>query len=74
MFVDVQEMKSYIDASGIKQKVIAGKAGLDESKLCLSLQGKRKFEAGEYADVCKAIGVPMTRFVKTKTSSKSERR
>lgn len=68
LFVDVQEMKTYIDVSGIKQRAIAEKCGLDESKLCMSLQGKRKFEAGEYADVCKALKVPMTRFVKPKMS------
>lgn len=63
---------SYIDVSGIKQKAIAEKCGLDESKLCMSLQGKRKFEAGEYADVCKALKVPMTRFVKQSVPEEKE--
>jgi hypothetical protein len=30
----------------------------------MSLLGKRKFEAGEYADVCKALNVSMTKFIK----------
>ena len=40
------------------------KSGLDESKLCMSLQRKRKLEAGEYANICSVLGVPMTMFVK----------
>lgn len=70
MFVDVQEMKSYIETCGLKQKAIAEKSGLDESKLCMSLQGKRKFEAGEYADVCKVLKVSMTRFIKPRKPDK----
>lgn len=64
MSVDVNEIKAYIEKSGFKQKAIAEKSGIEESKLCLSLQGKRKLEAGEYANICNALGVPMTTFVK----------
>ncbi len=64
MSVDVSEIKLYIERSGFKQKAVAEKSGLDESKLCLSLQGKRKLEAGEHANICSALGVPMTMFVK----------
>lgn len=53
-----------------KQKAIAEKSGLDESKLCMSLQGKRKLEAGEYANICSVLGVPMTMFVKPKIPEK----
>lgn len=65
MSVDVGEIKSYIERSGFKQKAVAEKSGLDEYKLCMSLQGKRKLEAGEYANICSALGVPMTMFVKS---------
>ena len=64
MSVDVIEIKAYIERSGLKQKAIAERTGIDEVKLCLSLQGKRKLGAGEYADICNALGVPMTMFVK----------
>ena len=64
MVVDIKEMKSYIEDSGMKQKAVAEKSGLDESKLCMSLQGKTKLEAGEYANICKALRVPMTQFIK----------
>lgn len=57
-------MKTYIENTGVKQKAIAYKAGLVESKLSLSLQGKRKLEAGEYASICNALGVPMNKFLK----------
>ena len=62
--IDVSEVKLYIERSGFKQKAVAEKSGLDESKLCMSLQGKRKLKAGEYANICNALGVPMTMFVK----------
>ncbi len=66
MVVDISEIKTYIDSAGYKQKAIAEKSGLGEAKLCMSLQGKRKLEAGEYANICNALGVPMTMFVKPK--------
>lgn len=62
--IDAGEIKSYIERSGLKQKAVAEKSGLDKYKLCMSLQGKRKLEAGEYANICSALGVPMTEFVK----------
>lgn len=62
--LDIDGMKNYIDDSGLKQKTVARKAGLDEVKFCLVLQGKRKLEASEYANICKAMGVPMSRFLK----------
>ena len=68
--IDVNEIKLYIERSGFKQKAITEKSGLDESKLCMSLQGKRKLEAGEYANICSVLGVPMTMFVKPKIPEK----
>ena len=68
--IDVNEIKLYIERSGFKQKAITEKSGLDESKLCMSLQGKRKLEAGEYANICSVLGVPLTMFVKPKIPEK----
>ena len=70
--LDINGMKSYIDDSGLKQKTVARKAGLDEVKFCLVLQGKRKLEASEYANICKAIGVPMSRFLKPRIPDKTK--
>lgn len=66
MVVDVNEIKEYIEKAGLKQKTVAEKAGMDDVKLCMALQEKRKLEAGEYATLCKVLGVPMTTFVKPK--------
>lgn len=64
MFVDVQEIKRYIDESGMKQKYIAGRAGLAESQLCMILQEKRRLGASEYVRICQALDVPFDRFVR----------
>ena len=61
--IDARDIKAYIERSGFKQKAVAEKSGLNEFKLCMSLQGKRKLEAREYASICSALGVPMTMFV-----------
>ena len=68
MIVDVKEMKDFIEEIGIKQNVISAKTGISEAKLSFILQNKRKLEAGEYAAICKALDVPMTKFVKDKVS------
>lgn len=57
-------LKNYVDKIEIKQKTLAEKAGIRETALCFILQGKRKCEAGEYANICNALGVPMTMFIK----------
>lgn len=62
--VDVPALKLFIEVSGFKQKVVAEKAGLDESGFTKLLKGRRRIEAGEYAGICDAIGVPMERFIK----------
>lgn len=66
MEVNVSKIKMYIENSGLKQKAVAEKSGLDNYKLCMSLLGKRKLEAGEYANICSVLGVPMTMFVEPK--------
>lgn len=63
MFLDFQKLKLYIETSGIKQKALSKKTGISEVKLSMSLQGKRKIEAGEYAAICNALNVPMTEFM-----------
>ena len=60
--LDVQNMKKYIEDSGIKQKNLAEKAGLNEAKRCMDMKGKRKREASEYANSWRTMGVPMQKF------------
>lgn len=64
MIFDFLELKRYIEDCGIKQKVVAEKSGIDEAKLCMILQGKRKCEAGEYASLCKVLKVNPNTFMK----------
>lgn len=54
---DYEALKTAIDSSGMKQKVVAVKAGLKENHFCLILSGKRKCEAGEYISLCKALNI-----------------
>lgn len=64
MRVDIKELKDYIEHSGLKQKAVAERSGMGEIQFCMVLQGKRKFEAGEYAGICNVLDVPMTKFIK----------
>lgn len=65
MFVlDNNGLRKQVEESGLKQKSISERAGLSETALCLILQGKRKCEIGEYANICLALGVSMEKFLK----------
>lgn len=66
LVLDNERLREHIDATGIKQKVIADSSNMSETALCLVISGKRKCEAGEYANICKALGVPMDKFLSTK--------
>lgn len=73
MVFDFLGLKAYMSEYGIKQKVVAEKAQIDEVKFSLILQGKRKCEAGEYASICNALGVEPNKFVKQRVPEKIER-
>lgn len=66
LVLDYQAFKKYIEDSGMKQKAISEKTGVPETALCLILQGKRKCEIGEYANICTALNIPMEKFLKPK--------
>jgi hypothetical protein len=63
-------LKKYVEDTGIKQKILAERAGINESALCFILQGKRKCEAGEYGNLCFALGVPLDTFLKPEIPEK----
>lgn len=69
LVLDTEKLRKCIDDLGVKQKVIAEKANMTETALCLVVQGKRKCEAGEYASLCRALNVPISRFLKEIESS-----
>lgn len=66
MFLDYSGLKEYVNSAGIKQKSLAEKSGMQETTLCLILQGRRKCEAGEYASICNALGVSFEKFLKSR--------
>lgn len=66
MFVDISEIKSYINKIGIKQKVIAEKIGMTDTQFSAVINGNRKLEAGEYASLCNVLNVPFDKFVRNK--------
>ncbi len=70
MILDIVELKAYIEKCGIKQKHIAEKAQISEPKLSLILNGKRKCEVSEYANICNALGVSFQKFVKKPKENK----
>ena len=71
MFVlNYKELRQHIEETGIKQKAISEKTGMSETALCLVLQGKRKCEVGEYANICSALNIPVDKFLKLVQSEK----
>lgn len=72
--VNINAIKEYLDSSGLKQKVVAERAGLDSNKFCLILQGKRRLEASEYANICKTVGVPMDKFLQARDTDNNDQK
>lgn len=64
LILDILELRKYIEEHGIKQKYISEKCKIPEPKLSQILNGKRKCEVGEYANICNALGVDFERFIK----------
>lgn len=62
--VDVPKIRNKIETLGIKQKTIADRTGISESKLSLSLQEKRKLSVGEYDSICIFLRAEFKDFLK----------
>lgn len=56
-------IKKYLDDKGIKQSFLARKIGTYDSTMSDILSGKRNITAEEYYLICKALDVPMEKFV-----------
>lgn len=67
MVLDIVKLKKYIDEKGLKQKFISERSNIPEPKLSQILSGKRKCEVGEYANICKALGVEFQLFIVPET-------
>lgn len=58
-----KNIKAYMDAEGLKATVIAGKAGIKDPIFSAMVNEKRKISAEEYFAICRALNVPLDRFV-----------
>jgi transcriptional regulator with XRE-family HTH domain len=56
-------IKKYLDDNGIKQTFLAQRIGTFDSTMSDILNGKRNITAEEYYLICKALNVPMEKFV-----------
>ena len=67
-----QKIKEYLEENGISQARIGRKAGLNLTKLNLSLNGNRKITLEEYALICGALNVNTDFFLKPRLPDKKE--
>jgi transcriptional regulator with XRE-family HTH domain len=61
-----QRIKDCINEKGIKQCVIARKAGISPKQFSAMMTGKRKIYADEYYFICEALNVTVNEFIKPK--------
>lgn len=57
-------IKQYIEENGIKQKKVADDSGMKPQTLNDVLNERRKIEATEYFNLCKALNVGLDYFAK----------
>ena len=58
-----EELRRYIENSGLKQKHVADRARMPECTLSLILSGKRKCNVDEYVRLCASLDVPIGTFI-----------
>ena len=58
-----ERIKEYADSKGIKNRFLAEKAGVSDSKMSRILNGESNITVIEYFYICKALGVPMEHFL-----------
>lgn len=58
-----RSIKDYMTSEGLKANVIAGRAGIKENVFSAMVNEKRKITAEEYFAICRALNVPLDRFV-----------
>lgn len=59
-----KRIKIYLVEKGIQQKWLSNETGIDQDKLCQSLNGKRKLEAEELSKIVLALNVSADEFIK----------
>lgn len=66
------EIKKYLEENGISQAHVGNRAGINLTKLNLSLNGNRKLTLDEYAKICGVLGVNTDFFLKPRLPEKKE--
>jgi plasmid maintenance system antidote protein VapI len=59
-----EKVKEYVQERGIKQRFLAEKVGVDDSKISKFLNGTQDIGVLEYFKLCEALDVPMEKFIK----------
>lgn len=58
-----ERIAEYISEKGIRQKAIADAIGIAPQSMSETLKGNRTLTADEYADICKFLEVPYSKFI-----------
>lgn len=58
-----EKIAEYVSAKGIKQKTLADAVGISPVSMSETLRGNRTLTADEYADICKFLEVPYSKFI-----------
>ena len=59
-----EAVREYLDEHGIKQTVVASKAGINKSVFNAMMNGHRTMYADDFANICIALGVTAESFVR----------
>ena len=60
-----QRIKNCIDEKGLKQYIIARKAGFSQKQFSAMMTGRRKIYADDIEPICAALNVAADEFIKT---------
>ena len=63
-----QKVRAYIEEHGIKQKVVAEKAGISAVTFSAIMNGKRTLYAEDLRAICMALNVPPETFIEYKSA------
>ena len=63
-----EKVRSYIDEQGLKQKVVAEKAGIPNGTFNAIMNGKRTLYADDLKAICIALQVSPEMFIEIKTA------
>lgn len=68
------EIKKYLKDNGITQAFLSRRTKIEQSKLCLALNGERRLSLDEYAVICGVLGVNTDKFLKPRMPDKETKK